>query len=409
MKEANFRDYVRVLVKWRKLVVLNILIITGFAVFLSLILPKRYTATATLLPPLETSGFQGLSAMVGGGYLAGLGRMAGLPGMATTSDIFSAILSSPGVLGRTVTKCDLFGLFKTESLEEAVEQLREKTKIEVSPEGIISISVTTPHPQLAARIANTFVEELDRFNRETAMTIGKRQRIFLEERLSEVKASLASAEGALQEFQENHRTVSLTEELTQAIEAAADLKAEIAAREIQLGVLTQYATEDNPNVKKLRSEIAELKKELHSMEYGGESKSRESSSGFGAGFAVPFAEIPQVGLQLARLTREATIQAEVYALLTQQYEQAKIEEVKDTPTVQILDRAVPPERRSFPQRRKIVLTAGVLSLFVGVGTAFFFEYLEELRNKPDECKDWGEIFDQLLQDLRKVKSRILGR
>lgn len=409
MKEVNLRDYVRVLVRWRRLILLNILIITGFSVFLSLVLPKKYTSTATLLPPLETSGFQGLSAMIGGGDLAGLGRIAGISGMATASDVFAAILYSPRVLREVVEQCGLLSLYDTESLEDATGELRAKTRIKVSPEGIISVSATAPSPELAAKIANTLVDELDKFNRETAMTIGKRQRIFLEERLKEAEVSLAEAENVLREFQENHRTVSLTEELTQAIEAAAELKAEIVTKEIQLGVLRKYATEDNPKVKRLRSEIAEVKKELHRMEYGLDSKSSKSSSEFGAGFSVPFAELPEVGLELARLTREAKIQGEIYALLTQQYERAKIEEVKDTPTVQMLDRAVPPERRSFPQRKRIVLIAGILSLFAGVGMAFFCKYLEGLRSRPEEYRDWKEIFDQLLQDLKRAKSILLRR
>lgn len=408
MKEVNLRDYVKVLVKWRRLIIFNIVIITGFAVVLSLVLPKKYTSTATLLPPLEVSGFQGLSSMLGEGYLSGLGRMAGLSGMATTSDVFAAILSSHRILGEVVKKCNLFTLFETRSLEEAIRALKEKIKIDVSPEGIISISVTVPSPDLAAKIANTFVEELDRFNRETTMTMGKRQRIFLEERLREVEKSLTDAENALKEFKEKHHTVALTDELTQAIEAAAHLKAEIVAREVQLGVLRGYATEENPQVRRLRSEIAEFRRELRKMEYGHASKGALSSE-FGAGFSIPLAELPEVGLELARLTREAKIQEEIYALLTQQYEQAKIAEVKDTPTVQILDRAVPPERRSFPQRKKIVVIAGILSLFAGVGMAFFFEYLEGLRSRPEEYKDWKEIFDQLLHDLKSIKTTLLRR
>lgn len=409
MKEIDLRDYVKVIVKWRKLILLNILIITGFAVFLSLILPKKYTSTATLLPPLDVQDFRGIGSMLGQGYLAGLGRRAGFLGMATTSDIFAAILNSYGIMGGVVKKCDLFSLFETESLEETINALEERTNIRVSPEGIISVSVTASKPAVAAKIANTFVEELDKFNRETAMTMGKRQRVFLEERLKEVEKSLTDAENSLKEFKEKHRTVSLTEELTQAIEAAAHLKAEIVNKEIQLGVLRKYATEDNPQVKRLRSEITEVKKELHRMEYGHPSKSGKPSSEFGAGFSVSFSELPEVGLELARLTREGKIQEEIYALLTQQYEEAKITEVKDTPTVQVLDRAVPPERRSFPQRRRIVMIAGILSLFVGVGMAFFFEYLERLRSRPDEYRDWKEIFDQLLHDLKSIKSTLLRR
>jgi uncharacterized protein involved in exopolysaccharide biosynthesis len=409
MAEVNLRDYVRVLVKWRRLIALNILIITGFAVILSLVLPKKYTSTAVLLPPLESSAVAGIGSLLGERSLGGLGRLAGLPGMATTSDVFAAILNSPRVLREVVRKCDLTSLYKTESLEDAIGGLRGNTRIEVSPEGMISISTTAPNPTLAAKMANTFVEKLDEFNRETAMTMGKRERIFLEERLKEVEGLLRRAENDLRDFQEEHHTVSLSEELTQAIEAAAHLKAEIVTREIQLGILRKHATEGNPQVKRLYSEISEFRRELRKIEYGDTAESAKSAPEFGAGFSVPFAELPDIALDLARRTREAKIQAEIYTLLTQQYEQAKITEVKDTPTVQLLDEARPPERRSFPQRKKIVVIAGILSLFSGVGMAFFSEYLERLRSRPDEYRDWKEILGQLVGDLKSLKSTILRR
>jgi uncharacterized protein involved in exopolysaccharide biosynthesis len=227
--------------------------------------------------------------------------------------------------------------------------------------------------------------------------------------LKEVEELLRSAENGLRQFQEEHHTVSLTEELTQAIEAAAHLKAEAVTREIQLGVLRQYATEDNPQVKRLRSEISEFKEEMNRIQFGRSEKSGKAPSEFGAGFSIPFSELPEVALELARLTREAKIQGEVYVLLTQQYEQAKIAEVKDTPTVQILDRAVPPVRRSFPRRRRIVVIAGILSLLASVGIVLSLEGLEGLRSRPEEYKDWSDIFGQLLGDLKSLKSTILRR
>jgi capsule polysaccharide export protein KpsE/RkpR len=347
--------------------------------------------------------------LVGGGYLSGLAGMAGFGGMATTSDVFAAILNSPRVHGQVVTRCDLFSIFETNSLEDAIGGLREVTKIEVSPEGIIKVSATAPTPELASRIANVFVDELDRFNRETTMSMGKRQRMFLEERLKDAEKSLADAEDALRKFQETHHTVSLTEQVTEAVAAAAHLKAEMIKKEVQLGVLERFATEENPRVKDLRSGLSELEEKLHEMEYGYDTENSEGAAASGPGFSIPFAKLPEVALQLARLTRDARIQEEVYAMLTQQYEQAKIEEVKDTPTIQILDEAVPPERRSHPQRRKIVVVAGILSLFTGLGMAFFFEYLEGLKNRPDEYRDWREILGQLVGDLKSFKSTILRR
>jgi uncharacterized protein involved in exopolysaccharide biosynthesis len=306
-------------------------------------------------------------------------------------------------------ECDLLTVFDTESLEEATRELRNRIQTRVSPEGIISVAVTVSRPELAAEIANTLIQELDRFNRETSMTMGKRQRVFLEERLTEVRDQLSEAENALRAFQEEHHTVSLTDQVSEAIIAAAHLKAEIVAKEVQLGVLERFATGENPQVRTLQFELHELREKLQQMEYGQDQGKDEKEEVFGPGFSVPFAELPGVGLELARLTREARIQEEVYGLLTQRYEQARIAEVKDTPTVQVLDRAKPPERRSFPQRKRMVVIAGILSLFVGTMMAFFFEYVEQVKKRPDEYRDWGEIFGQLRGDLRRAKSILLRR
>ena len=130
---------------------------------------------------------------------------------------------------------------------------------------------------------------------------------------------------------------------------------------------------------------------------------------FGAGFSIPFARLPAVGLELARLTREAAIQEAVFELLTQQYEQAKIVEVRDTPTVQVLDRAVPPERKSYPPRRKIVVVGFVLSVFVGTGAAFFLEHVEKLQGRPKEYEEWIGMGGQIKADIEEFKNRLFRR
>ena len=405
-REVNIRDYFKVIVKWRRLIAFNTAVITVLAVIISLVLPKRYTATATLLPPVEQPEILGISSLLGGG-LGAVASMAGLPGMATPSDVFARILSSRRVTERVIEKCNLLDEYGVESLEEALKSLHGATTLEVSPEGVIAISVNAKGPVLAADIANSYVDELDIFNMEVNMTRGKRNRIFIEDRLAKVKEDLKASEESLKVFQQNHKTVSLEDEVRVAIEAAGNLKAQIIAREVQLGVMRGYATEQNPQVKSLKSEIAQLNRQLRQIEYG--SKSKGSDSKFGAGFSVPFAKLPAVGLELARLMRDAKIQEVVFELLTQQYEQAKISEVRDTPTIQVLDRAVPPERRSFPQRKKLVVVGFIFSVFAGVGLAFFFEYVEKLQKRPREFEEWVGMGEQIKADIEEFKSRLFRR
>jgi uncharacterized protein involved in exopolysaccharide biosynthesis len=407
-KEINIRNYIRVIVKWRRIIFFNTLIITVLAVIISLILPKKYTATATLIPPVEQQpSMMGLSSILGGssGAMGNIGRLAGLPGMATPSDLFARVLESRVVMEGVIETCNLMEVYKETKIEEALNSLKGKTHIEVTPEGVISISTDAKDPYLSALIANAYVEHLDRYNRETTMTQGKKNRIFIEKRLKEVEKDLQKAEEDLRTFQEKHKTVSLENELVNAIAAAAELKAQIIMKDVELGVLRGYATEKNPQVVHLRSEMAQLQKQLKKMEEGSKEKSPAS---YGAGFSIPFSQLPEVGLRLARLIREAKIQETIFTLLTEQYEQAKIMEVRDTPTVQIMDPAKPPHKKSFPKRSRIVIIAFFFSLFAGTGLAFFMEYLDQMQERPEEVSDWkqmGQAVKKDLQSLNKILTR----
>jgi uncharacterized protein involved in exopolysaccharide biosynthesis len=409
-REINLRDFIRVIVKWRRIIVFNTLIITLLAVIISLILPKRYTATATLIPPVEQQpSVMGLSAILGGGSagaLGSFGRLSGLPGMATPSDLFARILGSRVVMEGVIETCDLMNVYETEEIEISILALEGATHIEVSPEGVISISTDAKSAQLSADIANAYVKHLDHFNREATMTQGKKNRIFIEKRLKEVEKDVKEAEEELKAFQEKFKTVSLEDEVLKAIEAAADLKAQIILKDVELGVMRGFATAKNPQVIRLKSEMTQLQKQLKRMEEGSK---EESSASYGAGFSIPFSDLPEVGLQLARLMREAKIQETVFTLLTEQYEQAKIMEVRDTPTVQILDIAKPPFKKSFPKRSRIVIIAFLFSLFAGIGITFFMEYLDKMQEHPEEVSDWKRMGLAVRRDFEILISHLLRK
>jgi len=153
------------------------------------------------------------------------------------------------------------------------------------------------------------------------------------------------------------------------------------AREVQLGVLKEFATKANPDVQRIEDEIRELQKQLKRLEIQDiqNPKGNESIGAF-----ITLSEAPSIGLQFARLKRDALIQQKVFELLTQQYELAKIEEAKDDITFQIIDPAIPPEKRIKPKRTQNVLLAGVVSLFLGIFLVFFLEYLAKQKSQPND-------------------------
>lgn len=338
------------------------------------------------------------------GDIAGLSRfMGGLPGLSSPSDLYAAIMQSSRIKNTIIRKYDLKKEFKVKTMHDASKALDKISKIDISMEGIISVSVTYKNKYLATDIANSFIEELDKFNTETAMTVGKKYRIFIEKRLEESTDSLAQAEETLRKFQEEHRTVAIDKEMEAAIETIAQLKSQIILYEVQKGAWAAAGQIDNPYSVEISREIRELKKQLARIEFGDKVQGK---SEYGVGFSVPFSQLPEVILDYARLYRDVKILEVIYELLTQQYEQARIMELKDTPTLQILDKASPPEKRSWPKRTIIVIFAFLMSLFVSLPLVFLMEYLHDLRTKPEEHQVAIHILKELSTDFKEFRSKV---
>jgi len=382
--EINLLDYWRVLVKY-KVMILGVTFAVAFltGTYCYFIATKIYESTASILAPKESSGGGlGLAAALAnsaaGQFLGGL-----IPTGGTNRDTFVAILKSRTMAAELVDRFKLEDYYQTEFKEQAIRTLQGATEIEVSKEGVIAITVADKDPKLAADIANAYVRHLDRMFVQMGAAEGGSQRAFIAAQLAKTEGSLRQAEDALRRFQEQNKAVVLPEQSKGAIDAAAKVRGEIAAAEVQLEAMRAYATEDNPNVIQQRKLIQELKRQLAQMQYGQLDLPPESAkrSGGRQEFHVPFDRVAELGMELIRLTREVKVQEAVFTLLTQQLEQAKIQEAKDTPTVQPLDRAVPAELKSWP---KTVLTSGVagaFSLFLTTFLAFFLEYLDRLKKE----------------------------
>lgn len=376
---------------------------TALAVVASLILPPRYTATAQLLPPSDENDVFGLSAVLGGGLSSGLSKLrSGLAGVATPSDIMRAILSSRSVMERVAERCSISFHYRIRrpSLEKAVLQLREMTRISVGDDGVVRISVEAKSRTLAADIANTYVAELDSFLRYSNISRGRNLRIFVGHRLAQAESSLWAARETLKRFQQAHGVAAVDDETRVAIDAYARLKSQLIAREAELEAARSVTSDANPYTLTLIQEVAGLRDELSKIERGG------SSGGFGIGFGVSLDKLPAVAAEFAKLFLSLRVQEESYATLYQQYEYARILEARDTPILTVLDYAVPPERRSFPKRTIIVVSVLVFSLLMGIVVAFIGEYFASLKTtQPAAYEDWNAVRSQLASISQSLRRR----
>ena len=414
-KEDNFQeidllDYLLVIVKRWKTIVRNV-IITVFAVaVISFLLPKSYTARTTILPPDETNSTGLLSAFSN----SPLSNML-LTETSTTSDLFVEILKSRSVLDgvlqdkyvvpkgkkdkEDLDSLTLLEIFDLEGLEKARKKLFKNISITASQEGIVQIDVELHNPQLAADVANSFVNHLDETNKKKTSSKAKNSRIYIENQLKLTGDKLAAASKKLAVFQEKYKAVSLEEQTKAAIEEAGVIKGNIIAKEVEMGVAEQMMKPDNVIIIKLKKEVEELQKQYNYLQYGNDESLENKKE-----FYIPFADVPSVGLELANLLRDVKVQETVWQLLNQQFYQAKIQEARDTPTIQVLDEAVPPEMRSKPKRKLLIIIGGFLALLFSIFFVFTAEFLERLKTDKSSSGKMEEMAGKIQKDWQGIKN-----
>ena len=341
--------------------ILKITILSAVFLFLILLLvyPRTYRADASIMPPEKQEGFGGLSSLLSGGNFSSI--LTG--GMATaTSQLYVEILKSRSAALNVVDKLNLTKLYDADDRIEAAEKLVERLHTDISKEGIITISVDVKSSliplllsdedslkTLSAVISNTYIEALDSINKEKLSSKAKSARQYIQEQIVQTKALLDSAETALMKFQSKNKTIALTDQIKAAIEGSAQLKTEIMKTEIELGLIETDAGESSRLYNSLNKKLQELRAQYSKFETGS------------TDYLLAFKDVPVLGKELAGLLREVRIQNEVYVLLQQQYYQEKIQENKDIPTVQVLDEAIPPKKKSEP---KVAFATIIGSLFI---------------------------------------------
>ena len=331
---------------------------------LAFLLPKRYESVTQLMPPDNQSNsgmamLAALSAKTGGG----LAPLAGdLLGVKSSGALFIGILRSRTVQIRLIDRFDLRHVYGTRYEHEARTELSENTAIsEDRKSGIISISVTDRDPKRAAAIAHAYVEELNQLVAELSTSSAHRERVFLEERLTSVKRDLDQASQDFSQFASKNKTMDLKEEARAMLQGAATIEGELIAAETELKGLQATYTDNNVRVRSVQARIAELRRQMEKL--GGPASEKVGLSPDSSDSTHPsLRNLPLLGVTYADLYRRMQIQEAVYESLTQQYELAKVQEAKETPSVKVLDPAAVPEHKSFPPRLLIMFLCTFLAL-----------------------------------------------
>jgi capsule polysaccharide export protein KpsE/RkpR len=271
-------------------------------------------------------------------------------------------------------------LWQSQNREQALKTFGQRLTVQLSREEFLSVSFEAESPQLSADVTNAIVEEMDRAYRRSKSGHASQVRQQLEKELARAQEDMERVELAYNAFQQAHLAVNLEEQTKAAIEGASHLIDQIAELKVKIQAGRQVMTDSNEHMVRLRAELQESEKLLNQMV--GSPDGAVQEDGGGPQVYIPFKKVPDLGMDLLRRTRDLKIQEAVYAFLRQKYEEAKYEEAKATPTIQVLDRAVPPLFRSRPQRTLMVAGAGAASLLIAAFLAFLFEAFREM--PPEE-------------------------
>jgi capsule polysaccharide export protein KpsE/RkpR len=350
----------------------------ALAVLVSFLLPVRYEARTRLMPPDQQSG-SGLAMIAalagrGGSSSSGgmnsalggsLGGIAGdLLGLKSSGALFVDMLDGATVQDQIIRKFDLRRVYWDKYWEDARKDLAKRTDIkEDRKSGVITIAVSDHDPQRAQNIAQAYVDALNGLVSEVSTSSARRERIFLENRLSTVKQSLDNASQQFSEFASKNGTFDVPEQAKAMVSSEAGLEGQLVAAQSELDGLREIYTDANVRVKTLQARIASLKHQIEEM--SGNRANLESDQSNIPGDFPSIRKLPLVGVKWANLYRENKIQETVYELLTQEYELAKMQEAKEIPSVNVLDSPMVPEKKSFPPRTVITIVGTLLAFTLG--------------------------------------------
>jgi uncharacterized protein involved in exopolysaccharide biosynthesis len=363
--EINLLDYLIVLAKRKKLIAGFTLFVSIITAVYSLILSPIYKAETTIIPPQDSR--PDIQAQL-------LSRFEGVTGISSNvlgeKSIFMDVIKSRTVLDRIIERFGLMELYDAKYRSDVRKKLNSDVNVKSDKTSrIISISVLNKDPKLAADMANAFVDELTNVVQNLAITEASQRRLFFEEKLRQAKDALIESEESMQQFQEQTGVLKVEDQARAVIESIADLRAQLAAKEVELKVMKTYTTANNPDLQRQEETLKGLKIELGKL---------EEKTGSSPDTLMPTGRMPDVGTDYIRKLRDLKFNETLYELMGKQYEIARIDEARDAAIIQVIDPAIPPEKKFKPARRQMVTIAAFTSFFFAVFLAFFLEYVEQV-------------------------------
>jgi tyrosine-protein kinase Etk/Wzc len=317
----------------------------AIATVIAFLVPVRYTSSTSFVPP--TLGSSSSMATALAGQLSSLGAADLIGGVKSPGDMYAGILRSRSIARELVKQFNLMQVYRVKKESQAEKDLDANTVVTADAKStIVTVDVTDKSPGRARDLANAYMDELRETNGRLALSQSSQRRLFFEQQLTREKDDLEGAEVDLKRTEEQSGLIAPTGQTEMEIKTIAETQAAMALRQVQLAALRDAATDQNPEVIRLRSEIADLQGQLSRLQSGG---------GKGSIGAIPTSKVPELQLEYVRKEREVKYHEALFEMLSRQYEAARLDEARDAPMLQVLDPASYPDTRSSPTRSYYLL------------------------------------------------------
>ncbi len=375
----SFVNFLLVVVKHRVFLLIFVSVITLGATVTALLLPKWYKATVSVLPAerndlLSTlTGLSNLTKSFGSSRAArGLSALTGGP---TELDKYIAILKSATITDDVIKKFDLRKEYNMEDdyYEDVVKKWQKNLELEIQEEGNLTITVYSKDRKKCAEIANYLVERLNEVNTQLSITNAKANREFIEKRYLQNLKDIDSLETTMKEFQQKYGVMAIPEQLEATVKSMAEIYLEMYKKEVEYNVVKQNYGADHPLAKLAKTNLDELRKKIEQLNQGTDVSQKDVK------LLIPFKTAPKLANDYLKIYRNLEIQYKILEFIQPLYEQAKVEEVRNTPSVLVLDKAGPPEKKAKPRIRIYFLIGFVSSLILGLFIVFTKEMFEKLK------------------------------
>ncbi len=384
--EKAWFSYLQVFFRWRKFYIITLFGVFVVACVVSLILPKTYQSTATILPPLSSTGFEALVPQ----EIKGL--FGAFSSETAEANVYIAILKSRNLREKMIEQFDLAEVYKFSDdykIEELLNTLDNHIDVRFDGENPLEVTVRDREPERTAEMVNFMVNELDQMYQYINNRRAFFNRQFLERRVEETRTTLELYEDSMRIFQEQHNLISLPEQAAATIGVTADLIAELMALDIQIQVLESSVQSDHPQLKTFHEERKGIQDQIDRL-------TKSSLTDPESDLPLPgLDQLPELSMKYLRLFREVEIQGKLLEFLLPQYEQARIQEIRDTPTVTVLDHGRVPTKRIKPKRKILVLITIFLAFIVCTAFIFVVEFFHRIR-RTDQSTYRG------LEDMAKT-------